>query len=458
MASIEPHQLENSLYQSTFRSIHRVTTVVERAVSCMFDAPGSVLHVEGSQQLARQIKVRDLIARVDVVDLSYLSSRRGIFFCAGHPRGSTEASFAEGVCAEHSRTITAGSRKLFTYARALLCQISCVFLDLTVNLVTDVSKFGIFEAGISFVLSMFTSSNVRAHSNRRGYGQQDGRQCRCELEIWSAFEHPGVVEGAAVIQLVEGDDIVLRVLDNQMSDQPRCYEAFSSGDQYVSHIRKRSAATLAEQIRVPTRGGGSLRHAATIAFGFHGMHKEDLALLDSCASSQKPKRSTWTTRRKAAMQMRNRLSCLSRNVLVNIGAAVGLVFVNKRIFEDEALRHAQVTFAALHFAITAATLYAVSVPRIGMFQRKRVPVLGILPLALAMIASVVLTNASLAFSSIQFYQVARVLTTPCVALLEYVVLGKKITIRASLTLIPVCVGLVRYCDLLVHSFYLTRRL
>ncbi|KAI7074750.1 TPT-domain-containing protein [Hortaea werneckii] len=136
------------------------------------------------------------------------------------------------------------------------------------------------------------------------------------------------------------------------------------------------------------------------------------------------------------------------SVLVNIGAAVGLVFVNKRIFEDEALRHAQVTFAALHFAITAATLYAVSVPRIGMFQRKRVPVLGILPLALAMIASVVLTNASLAFSSIQFYQVVRVLTTPCVALLEYIVLGKKITIRASLTLIPVCVGvgIVSYFD------------
>ncbi|KAI7306279.1 TPT-domain-containing protein [Hortaea werneckii] len=136
------------------------------------------------------------------------------------------------------------------------------------------------------------------------------------------------------------------------------------------------------------------------------------------------------------------------SVLVNISAAVGLVFVNKRIFEDEALRHAQVTFAALHFAITAATLYAVSMPRVGMFQRKRVPVLAILPLALAMIASVVLTNASLAFSSIQFYQVARVLTTPCVALLEYIVLGKKITVRASLTLMPVCVGvgIVSYFD------------
>lgn len=134
------------------------------------------------------------------------------------------------------------------------------------------------------------------------------------------------------------------------------------------------------------------------------------------------------------------------------------VFVNKRIFEDQALRHAQVTFAALHFAVTAGTLYVASTSRISMFQRKRVPVLEILPLALAMIASVVLTNASLAFSSIQFYQVARVLTTPCVALLEYIILRKKITMKAGLTLIPVCVGVgvVSYFDTSAKATSTTR--
>jgi len=44
--------------------------------------------------------------------------------------------------------------------------------------------------------------------------------------------------------------------------------------------------------------------------------------------------------------------------------------VNKRLFEDAALRHAQVTFAAIHFAITAATLYVVSIPPLALFQRK----------------------------------------------------------------------------------------
>jgi len=72
----------------------------------------------------------------------------------------------------------------------------------------------------------------------------------------------------------------------------------------------------------------------------------------------------------------------------------------------------------------------------------------IMPLALAMIFSVVLTNASLAFSSIQFYQVARVLVTPCTALLDFIVLKKRIPVMAALTLIPVCigVGVVSYFD------------
>ncbi|EMC95288.1 hypothetical protein BAUCODRAFT_149289 [Baudoinia panamericana UAMH 10762] len=128
------------------------------------------------------------------------------------------------------------------------------------------------------------------------------------------------------------------------------------------------------------------------------------------------------------------------SVSINTAAAVGLVFVNKRIFEDDALRRAQVTFANLHFTITAATLYAVSAPPVNMFQRKAVSFWQILPLALSMNLSVVLTNASLAFSSIQFYQVARVLVTPCTALLDLWLLKKRMPAAAALTLVPVCAG------------------
>ncbi|KAF2772063.1 hypothetical protein EJ03DRAFT_267377, partial [Teratosphaeria nubilosa] len=137
------------------------------------------------------------------------------------------------------------------------------------------------------------------------------------------------------------------------------------------------------------------------------------------------------------------------------------VFINKRIFTSLPIRHAQVSFAACQFAITAGALYAASSRRLTasaanpgiikgtqLFERKNLDALSVLPLALGMLASVVLTNASLAYSSIPFYQVARVLTTPSVAALEYLVLRKTVPLAAGLTLVPVClgVGLVSWFD------------
>jgi solute carrier family 35 protein E3 len=95
----------------------------------------------------------------------------------------------------------------------------------------------------------------------------------------------------------------------------------------------------------------------------------------------------------------------------------------------------------------------VSRPRINVFQAKRVPVLKILPLAISMICNVVLLNLSLAYSSIQFYQIVRVLVTPAVALMNYIIVRATIPVRAALTLIPVCVGVavVSYFDTAAKS-------
>ncbi|KAK5172142.1 uncharacterized protein LTR77_003780 [Saxophila tyrrhenica] len=125
---------------------------------------------------------------------------------------------------------------------------------------------------------------------------------------------------------------------------------------------------------------------------------------------------------------------------INTGATAAIIFVNKHIFETQSLRHAQVTFAAFHFAVTSALLFLVSRPSIAMFSPKRVHILRILPLALGMIFNVVLPNASLAYSSIQFYQIMRVLVTPCVCALNFMLLGQATPRVAAATLVPVCVG------------------
>ncbi|OQN99336.1 hypothetical protein B0A48_14313 [Cryoendolithus antarcticus] len=133
---------------------------------------------------------------------------------------------------------------------------------------------------------------------------------------------------------------------------------------------------------------------------------------------------------------------------LNVVATVSIVFVSKHIFQHAALRHAQVAFAASHFAATALFLYVVSRPRLNFFQAKRVPVLKIIPLAVAFICSVVFTNASLAYCSIQFYQIVRALGTPFVAFINYLTSGATIPLRAAFTLVPVCAGIavVGYFD------------
>lgn len=69
---------------------------------------------------------------------------------------------------------------------------------------------------------------------------------------------------------------------------------------------------------------------------------------------------------------------------------------------------------------------------------------------MAMCFNVILPNMSLAYSTITFYQIARILLTPLVALINYFFYQIYIPIRAAWCLIPVCVGvgIVSYFDTL----------
>lgn len=124
------------------------------------------------------------------------------------------------------------------------------------------------------------------------------------------------------------------------------------------------------------------------------------------------------------------------------------VFTNKAIFSDPSLKLAQLTFAAFHFFITWLTLFTLSRPRFAMFVPRRVAIKEIIPLAVAMSLNVILPNLSLAFSTVTFYQVARILLTPVVALMNYVLYKSTLPRNAIYALIPACigVGMVSYYD------------
>lgn len=135
-------------------------------------------------------------------------------------------------------------------------------------------------------------------------------------------------------------------------------------------------------------------------------------------------------------------------MVVNTLATIGIVFTNKAIFSDPSLKLAQLTFAAFHFFITWLTLFTLSRPRFAFFQPRRVAVKEIFPLAIAMALNVILPNLSLAFSTVTFYQVARILLTPTVALMNFFLYAQKLPRDAVFALIPACigVGMVSYYD------------
>ncbi|KAK7924062.1 hypothetical protein PG985_006116 [Apiospora marii] len=135
-------------------------------------------------------------------------------------------------------------------------------------------------------------------------------------------------------------------------------------------------------------------------------------------------------------------------MVVNTLATIGIVFTNKAIFSDPSLKLVQLSFAAFHFFITFLTLFILSRPQLAFFAPRRTTIREILPLCVAMALNVILPNLSLAFSSVTFYQVARIMLTPTVALMNFVLYKATLPRNAILALIPAClgVGMVSYYD------------
>ncbi|KAI4275752.1 MAG: hypothetical protein LQ337_002994 [Flavoplaca oasis] len=135
-------------------------------------------------------------------------------------------------------------------------------------------------------------------------------------------------------------------------------------------------------------------------------------------------------------------------IAINTLATIGIIFTNKAIFSDPAFKQCQVSFACFHFFVTALTLFVLSRPRLAMFTPEPVRIKTLLPLAVAMSLNVILPNASLQFSSVTFYQLARILLTPTVALINYIFYSTTIPRSAVYALIPACVGvgIVSYYD------------
>ena len=108
----------------------------------------------------------------------------------------------------------------------------------------------------------------------------------------------------------------------------------------------------------------------------------------------------------------------------------------------------QMTFTSLGLVICL---------QMNTFVRKSVPLLKVLPLAIAFCAFVVFTNLSLEYNTIGTYQLFKVLTTPVVAVISWQYYKTKYSKMVIASLVPVIIGVFTHSvnDITLTSFGVT---
>eukprot|EP01135_Chromosphaera_perkinsii_P012264 Nk52_evm1s2630 gene=Nk52_evmTU1s2630 len=134
---------------------------------------------------------------------------------------------------------------------------------------------------------------------------------------------------------------------------------------------------------------------------------------------------------------------------MNLFSSIGIVFVNKYIFGTLGFNYAS-CLMLLHLLVTFVGLRMCI--QLGLFKPKSLDLNKVLPVALAFCGFVVFTNLSLANNSVGFYQLAKVMTTPFIACVQYfyfnVTFSRNILI--SLAVIVIGVSLAAVTDLSIN--------
>ena len=127
-------------------------------------------------------------------------------------------------------------------------------------------------------------------------------------------------------------------------------------------------------------------------------------------------------------------------IAINTVAAVGVVFLNKAVFKYPQFQDAPVTFTATHFLCTSLVLWVASHRPFSLFEPISISIAKILPLSIAFCAWVILNNLSLLYNPVSFYQLAKIMTVPCVVVLNFIVFKASIDLKTALCLLSVCFG------------------
>ncbi|XP_062587709.1 solute carrier family 35 member E3-like [Saccostrea cucullata] len=127
-------------------------------------------------------------------------------------------------------------------------------------------------------------------------------------------------------------------------------------------------------------------------------------------------------------------------IILNISASISIVLLNKWIYTVHGFPNVSLT--CLHFIVTTLGLYVCK--NLDIFQPKSVPISKMIPLALTFCGFVVFTNLSLESNTVGTYQLIKMLTTPCIMVIQTLFYSKSFSTSIRLTVVPIALGVTLY--------------
>lgn len=125
-------------------------------------------------------------------------------------------------------------------------------------------------------------------------------------------------------------------------------------------------------------------------------------------------------------------------LILNVAFSILIVLLNKWLYVRVGFPN--ITLSFIHFLVTYAGLLICE--RLNVFCIKTVPIQGMILIAMTFCGFVVLTNLSLGHNTVGTYQVAKMLTTPCVIGMQMIIYKKDYSLLIKLTLLPIIFGVV----------------
>jgi len=123
---------------------------------------------------------------------------------------------------------------------------------------------------------------------------------------------------------------------------------------------------------------------------------------------------------------------------LNFCTSILIIWTNKLAYQN-GFKWA-LSLTVLHFCITFLGLEICA--RCGMFVRKQLKIMSVVPISAAFCGFVLFNNLSLQYNVVGMYQLLKVMTTPCIVCMQFFLYQVSLPRDQMIALVPICIGVV----------------